>query len=275
MLAGFIALRIWDPPTLQNLRLRNFDFYQVLKPREANAAAGGDRRHRRGQPDAARAMAVAAHPDRRTGATSCSKAGTAVIGFDIMLAEPDRMSPANVAQSLPQIDEATREKMKSLPSNDEVLAGRMARGRVVLGQAVDHHPDQAEPDMPRTGLAIIRAATPTPYLFEFDGLLRNIPVLEKAAAGRGSLTLRPERDGVVRRVPMVMEAGRRDRARAHARHAARAVTGSGAILIRTDPGVGIRAGRGAGPAAADRRRTASSGSISRRTIRRDTFRPKT
>ena len=33
MLAGFIALRVWDPPTLQNLRLRNFDFYQVLKPR--------------------------------------------------------------------------------------------------------------------------------------------------------------------------------------------------------------------------------------------------
>ena len=37
MLAGFIALRIWDPPTLQNLRLRNFDFYQVLKPRVSAA----------------------------------------------------------------------------------------------------------------------------------------------------------------------------------------------------------------------------------------------
>ena len=32
-------------------------------------------------------------------------------------------------------------------------------------------------------------------------------MLEKAAAGRGNLTLVPERDGVVRRVPMVMEAG--------------------------------------------------------------------
>ena len=33
MLAGLIALRIWDPPPLEDLRLRSFDFYQVLKPR--------------------------------------------------------------------------------------------------------------------------------------------------------------------------------------------------------------------------------------------------
>src|SRR5262249_61577872 len=37
-------------------------------------------------------------------------------------------------------------------------------------------------------------------------LLRNVEVLEQAAAGRGLFTIRPERDGIVRRVPMVMVA---------------------------------------------------------------------
>ena len=41
-------------------------------------------------------------------------------------------------------------------------------------------------------------------MFRFDGLLRNTPVLEKAAAGRALLTIRPERDGIVRRVPMIL-----------------------------------------------------------------------
>ena len=33
MLAGLIALRIWDPPSVEDLRLRSFDVYQILKPR--------------------------------------------------------------------------------------------------------------------------------------------------------------------------------------------------------------------------------------------------
>ena len=47
---------------------------------------------------------------------------------------------------------------------------------------------------------------PKPFLFKFPGLLRNIPILEKAAAGRGLFSIRTERDGIVRRVPMVMQA---------------------------------------------------------------------
>ncbi len=55
-----------------------------------------------------------------------------------------------------------------------------------------------------------RSASPTldrdpkPFLFNFPGLLRNIPTLDNAAAGRGIFSIIPERDGIVRRVPMVM-----------------------------------------------------------------------
>jgi adenylate cyclase len=43
-------------------------------------------------------------------------------------------------------------------------------------------------------------------MFKFPGLLRNTHVLESAAGGRGLLTINPERDGIVRRVPMIMQA---------------------------------------------------------------------
>jgi adenylate cyclase len=137
------------------------------------------------------------------------------------------------------MDQATREKMQSLPSNDDVLAQVMAKGgRVVLGQSAVITPTPDSGDLPRTGIATI-GTNPSRFLLTYEGLLRNLPVLEKAAAGRGALTLRPERDGIVRRVPLVVKAGN-EIVPAMALDMLRVVTNSGAVLIRTDP-VGIRA----------------------------------
>ncbi len=237
LVAAFIALRIWDPAQLENLRLRGFDFYQVLKPRVATL-----------KPvvivdiDEASLQALGQWPWPRTLlaelVTKIQNAGSAAIGFDVIMSEPDRMSPAMLASSLPQIDNETREKMKAFPSNDDVLAQSIGNARVILGQSaiITATPDAA--DMPRTGIATI-GPDPSPFLITFDGMLRNLPVLEMAAAGRGVLTLRSERDGVVRRVPLVMKAGDTI-VPAMSLEMLRVVTGSGAILIRTDP-VGVRA----------------------------------
>jgi adenylate cyclase len=238
LLAGFLALRIWDPVQLENLRLRNFDFYQVLKPRIPTI-----------KPvvivdiDEPSLKALGQWPWPRTLLAELvarlQQAGSAAIAFDVIMAEPDRMSPAAVAATLPQIDEATREKMQTLPGNDDVLAQIMTNGgRVVLGQSAILTPTPNDPDFPRTGIATI-GPDPSRFLLTYEGLLRNLPVLEKAAAGRGALTLRPERDGIVRRVPMVVKAGN-EVVPAMTLDMLRVVTGSGAILVRTDP-VGIRA----------------------------------
>lgn len=238
LLIGFLALRIWDPIQLENLRLRNFDFYQVIKPREPTI-----------KPvvivdiDEPSLQALGQWPWPRTLiaelVAKLQQAGAAAIAFDVIMAEPDRMSPAAVADALPQIDNATREKMRSLPSNDDVLAQVMeSGGRVLLGQSAILTPTPGEPDLPRTGIATI-GPDPSRFLLTYAGLLRNLPVLEKAAAGRGALTMRPERDGIVRRVPMVVKAGN-EIVPAMTLDMLRVVTGSGAILVRTDP-VGIRA----------------------------------
>src|SRR4029077_6321529 len=82
------------------------------------------------------------------------------------------------------------------------------RARVVVGQAGSPTPQRrTDAEMAlQTGFAF-KGPDPSPFLVKFPGLLRNVPSLEKAAAGRGLFSIDPERDGIVRRVPVVMVAG--------------------------------------------------------------------
>jgi adenylate cyclase len=96
--------------------------------------------------------------------------------------------------------------LRALPSNDQVLAGAMRHSLVVLGET--GLPDilsDLDKSLPVTGLAML-GEDPQRFMYEFPGLLRNTPVLESAARGRGLLTINPEHDGIVRRVPMIMKA---------------------------------------------------------------------
>ena len=60
-----------------------------------------------------------------------------------------------------------------------------------------------------------------------------MPVLEQAASGRGLFTIRPERDGIVRRVPMVMQAQGAIMP-SLTLEMLRVVSGSNTVLIRSD-----------------------------------------
>src|SRR5258708_2177803 len=62
-------------------------------------------------------------------------------------------------------------------------------------------------DMPLPVTAMARlGGEPQSLLVEFPGLSRNIRTLEQAAAGCGVVTIKTERDGIVRRVPLIMQA---------------------------------------------------------------------
>src|SRR5207302_9885418 len=115
-------------------------------------------------------------------------------------------NPDIAADTFRNLDEATREKLRALPSNDQVLADALRRSRVVLGESggPDVHAD-LDKNLPVTGLAML-GEEPQPFMYQFPGLLRNVPLLEAAAAGRGLITIRPAPDGTVRRVPMIMVA---------------------------------------------------------------------
>ncbi|PWT89502.1 MAG: adenylate/guanylate cyclase domain-containing protein [Proteobacteria bacterium] len=207
LLFVFLGIRYWDPAPLQELRLRSFDLYQVMLPRVTPerpvTIVDIDEQSLRtyGQWPWARTR-VADLINRLTAMQA------AVIAFDVVFAEPDRLSPAVAADSFRGLDEATRATLRSLPSNDDVLADALRKSRVVLGQSGVSAPiDQGDlSGIPRTTMAW-RPPDPAPWLVTFPHLLVNTPTLEKAAAGRGLFSIVPERDGIVRRVPVVMQAG--------------------------------------------------------------------
>ncbi len=239
LLFALVPLRIADPRPLEEARLRTFDLFQVLRPRQQTA-----RPVVIADIDEASLKEIGQWPWPRTVVadlvTRLRELGAVAIGFDIVFAEPDRMSPAVAAASFRGLDAATRDKLARLPSNDEVLADAMRQARiVVVGQAGAAKPaPRADAEMAlQTGFAI-RGPDPSPFLVTFPGLLRNVLPIEEAAAGRGLFSISPERDGIVRRVPVVMEA-QETLVPALTMEMLRVVSRAGAILIRADD-AGVR-----------------------------------
>src|SRR3954449_2999471 len=205
LLIAIAALRIADPPPIEELRVRTFDTFQVLEPRVKTA-----RPVRIVNIDEKSLAKFGQWPWPRTVVAdlvnSLNRLGPAAIGFDVMFAEPDRLNPAVAAGTLRNLDDETRAKLRALPSNDDILAGAMRQSRVVLGETgLPYVLAELDKELPVTGLAML-GENPQRFMLEFPGLLRSTPVLEVAAAGHGLLTIRTERDGIVRRVPVIMQA---------------------------------------------------------------------
>jgi adenylate cyclase len=203
LLLGLALLRIADPPAIEELRLRVFDTYQVIQPRVKTAKPitivdiNEKSIAKYGQfpwPRTLLAQLV----------TRLTQLGAVVIAFDIVFPEPDRLNPALAADSFAGLDDDLRARLKTLPSNDQVFADAIRRSRVVLGESgLPYEVPGLDKALPTTGLATL-GGEPQRFMVDFPGLLRNVDVLEKAAAGRGLFSIRNERDGIVRRVPMLM-----------------------------------------------------------------------
>jgi adenylate cyclase len=205
LLISLAALRIVDPAPVEELRVRTFDSFQLIDPRVKTA-----------RPvtiidiDEKSLAKLGQWPWPRTRIAdliiNLTALGAAVIGFDIVFAEPDRLNPEVAADTIRYLDEVTRSKLRALPSNDQILADAMRRSRVVLGQSgLPSVISEFDKTLPLTGVAML-GEEPQRFMLDFPGLLRNVNVLEQAAAGRGLISIKTERDGIVRRVPMLMQA---------------------------------------------------------------------
>ena len=239
LLVVFAGLRVWDPPPVQELRLRTFDMFQLIDPR-----------HKTVRPvtiidiDDKSLARFGQWPWPRTRIAdmilNLTNNGAVAIGFDVVFSEPDRLNPDLVANQMRYLDDAIRAKLRELPSNDQILSEAIKRSHVVLGEtgqpAITSEIDKT---LPFTGVATVGEVEPERFLFEFPGLLRNVPVIEKVAAGRGLFTIRTERDGLIRRVPMIMRA-QGNIMPSLSLEILRVVTGTPTLLVRTDK-TGVRA----------------------------------
>jgi adenylate cyclase len=199
-----VALRVADPEPVARLRLSIFDSYLRLSPRTPDP----------GFPvrivdiDEASLARVGQWPwPRRELAEiieNLRKAGAATISVDLILAEPDRLSPAEIARHVRSAPELAplNDLIAALPSNDDRLAAEIAKAPVVLGLAGDNAVT-AKPTDPVARFAI---AGDDPKLFvpAFRGGVAGLPVLAAAATGRGAVNWLPSQDHIVRRVPLLL-----------------------------------------------------------------------
>jgi adenylate cyclase len=207
LLVGFAALRIVDPAPVEELRVRTFDNFQLIDPRVKTirpvTIVDIDEKSL-AKPE------LGQWPWPRTRIAdmiiNLTRLGAVVVAFDVVFAEPDRLNPAIVADSMRYLDDVTRSRLRGLPSNDQILSEAMRRSHVVLGETgLAGVVSELDKTLPVTGLATL-GEDPQRFLFDFPGLLRNVRVLEETAAGRGLITIKTERDGIIRRVPMMMRA---------------------------------------------------------------------
>ncbi|AJD42816.1 adenylate/guanylate cyclase domain-containing protein [Rhizobium sp. SEMIA 4085] len=201
IVAVLTLLRASDPQLLRLIRDVTFDEYQRVSPRsfeelpvrvididEASLREFGQWPWPRDR--------LALLVDR------LSEMGAAAIAFDILFAEPDRLSPRTVVGNVPGIDPSL---LSQLPDNDEIFADSIADKPVVLGFGLTNE-GTYRPSV-KAGFAFtgespvgapphINAATP----------LR--PRLEANAAGIGHISLNPgSSSSVVRAVPLFLTDG--------------------------------------------------------------------
>ena len=198
LVAGLTLLRAADPNPVQVVREIAFDTYQRLLPR-----AAADFPIRVVDIDEASLAEIGQWPwprDRMALLTERLTAlGAAVIAFDVLFPEPDRMSPRRLGTAA-GVDPA------SLPDTDEQFARAIAAGPVVMGFA-DSAAVRQLPARPKAGIAV-SGTDPLAAVPPLRGAVLPLPAFVDAAAGLGSLSLNA-RDLVttVRRLPLLWSDG--------------------------------------------------------------------
>ena len=115
--------------------------------------------------------------------------GAAVVALDILLAEPDRLSPAAGAPDT---------------ENDLALARAMRRVPVIAAAALSMAPAPPVEAEPVVGRVAVHGTLQPQSLRGASAMVRPLPALEAAARGLGVVNLYPGLDGVVRTVPGIV-----------------------------------------------------------------------
>lgn len=137
-----------------------------------------------------------------------SERGAAVIGFDMLFPEPDRLAPSEFTSIYNELPASVTQEIQALPSMDAVFARVIGRNPVVLARAgvtdesFDRTDDAAPPLPPEARFA----GQVPPDMLTFPSVVANIPLLDGAALGHGLVNGDRDRDGLVRRVPLFARA---------------------------------------------------------------------
>jgi serine phosphatase RsbU (regulator of sigma subunit)/CHASE2 domain-containing sensor protein len=202
VLALLVLIRVLNPSSLEDFKLRGFDLEQQLKPRAYESVP-------------VRVVAIDENSLRQFGQWPWPRNLVAqlvhriavgqprVLGVDIIFAEPDRLSPDQYAKSR-EIPPPLARELEALPSNDAALADAFREVPTVLAVGPTNEIEEATQKSAPHHLTIVRqiGVDPRKFLFSYPGLVRSLPELTAAERGSGQLVDDPDADGIVRRTPL-------------------------------------------------------------------------
>ncbi len=206
IVVGFVAVLLENPLLVQSLRLAQFDQLQRWYPRPYTPADV-----RVVDIDETSLKAFGQWPWSRARVADMVEVlashGASAIVFDVLFAEPDRVLSLlsdNAAQC------------QNIPDPDAALARTISDKPVVLGAnaapANDFRSAMAAPTATHTPPAHspyrvvqIGSTAPDNWLHRFAQVVRPLPALDAAASGVGALNQSPDFDGIVRRIPLLVQ----------------------------------------------------------------------
>lgn len=236
-LAAVVVTGVLNPPLLREARLRIFDQYQSEWPREYRpvpvrvVVIDDESLSRIGQWPWPRSV-------MRDLVVGLGEAGAAAIALDIVFSEPDRLSPARLAEQWPQVFDMDGRTLRAMDT-DRMLAEAAAAYPVVGGFALTQTGDRAPVTVKASFAEVgIDAAAAIPG---YPAALRNIPVLEEAFSGLGSFSVPAASGSVIRRLPLIQRQGEQ-LVPSLALEALRVASGDDTIAVRGggDPAAGVQ-----------------------------------
>ncbi len=201
VLVNALVLRAADPVAFSRMRDFAFDSFQRLQPREFSTETPV----RIVDIDEAALEAYGQWPWPRTVVAQLveklTKAGAAVIAFDVIFAEADRSSINRMATTLGGFADAeSTRRLAATQDNDAAFATAISRSRVVAGFGFDAKGSSVPP---RRFFGVAFAGdNPSQFLPLQSGTVNSLAALVASAKGNGSVNTDTE-SVVIRRVPLM------------------------------------------------------------------------
>ena len=194
-----VGLRVYDVEPLKILRLNTFDYYQKIQPRTVTSnhfvvveITEQDLKEY-GQWPWNRNLIAQIHQRIIN-----QKANT--VQYNILFSESDRLNASSFVDSQSLTDDV-KEKLLLIPDNDQVLAQYFNVGDAVLMYSVKNSATDGKIKKPNI---MYKGSDPTGWLYNFLGVVNNLPILLDSAKGVGVNIMIPSIDGTVRSQPLLV-----------------------------------------------------------------------
>lgn len=135
-----------------------------------------------------------------------------IAGFDVVFAERDESSGLKVMEKLAQNElrdvggfQSALKQLEPQLDYDRIFADRMRDQPVVLGYVFTHENADAKGALPAPVLPAGTFAGKDISFSKYSNYTGNLAALQEAAASGGYFSVEPDDDGIMRRVPMLLE----------------------------------------------------------------------